>query len=146
MCNSNVLLCWSCHSSRGLEHRLPYIRHNKLSDTFGVLQTNNPRKIRVLEQLGVQVTERLPCIVKAQALNMAYLSTKQRRMAHLLTEAAADEQLSAQVQLSHHSPARNSVILPVWCLLCLCMQVASHSQVYKPLLCFAACSFSSLEG
>ena len=42
-------------------------------------QTNNPRKIRVLEELGVVVTARIPCIVKAQEFNMGYLATKQVR-------------------------------------------------------------------
>lgn len=41
------------------------------------VQTNNPRKIVVLEELGVVVTERIPCIVKAQEHNMGYLATKQ---------------------------------------------------------------------
>ena len=40
-------------------------------------QTNNPRKIKVLEELGVIVTERIPCIIKAQEFNMGYLATKQ---------------------------------------------------------------------
>ena len=40
-------------------------------------QTNNPRKIRVLEELGVEVTARIPCIVKAQEHNVGYLATKQ---------------------------------------------------------------------
>ena len=47
-----------------------------------VLQTNNPRKINLLRSLGVIVTERIPCIVKAQALNKHYLATKQQRMQH----------------------------------------------------------------
>lgn len=41
------------------------------------LQTNNPRKIKVLEELGVVVTARIPCIVEAQEHNIGYLATKQ---------------------------------------------------------------------
>ncbi|KAK9786794.1 hypothetical protein WJX73_000386 [Symbiochloris irregularis] len=48
------------------------------------LMTNNPRKIRVLERLGVKVLERLPCIVAPGALNVHYLATKRLRMSHLL--------------------------------------------------------------
>ena len=40
-------------------------------------QTNNPRKIAVLEELGVVVTERIPCLVQAQAHSLGYLTTKQ---------------------------------------------------------------------
>ena len=45
--------------------------------SLSLAQTNNPRKIQVLEELGVVVTARIPCIVKAQELNMGYLATKQ---------------------------------------------------------------------
>ena len=41
------------------------------------LQTNNPRKMQVLEELGVNVTGRIPCIVESQELNVGYLATKQ---------------------------------------------------------------------
>ena len=51
-------------------------------------QTNNPRKIRVLEELGVEVTARIPCIVKAQEHNVGYLATKQaRRCPHMTCDA-----------------------------------------------------------
>ncbi len=40
-------------------------------------QTNNPRKIAVLEELGVVVTERIPCLVQAQEHSLGYLTTKQ---------------------------------------------------------------------
>ena len=43
------------------------------------LQTNNPRKMQVLEELGVDVTGRIPCIVESQELNVGYLATKQVR-------------------------------------------------------------------
>ena len=40
-------------------------------------QTNNPRKMRVLEELGVHVTARIPCIVQPQEHSAGYLATKQ---------------------------------------------------------------------
>ena len=43
----------------------------------GIAQTNNPRKMQVLEELGVDVTGRIPCIVESQELNVGYLATKQ---------------------------------------------------------------------
>lgn len=54
------------------------------------LQTNNPRKISELTELGVEVTSRVPCIVQAGAYNEGYLSAKQDRMAHMLGEESSD--------------------------------------------------------
>ena len=48
------------------------------------MQTNNPRKIAVLREMGVIVTDRIPCIVKAQQFSQGYLATKQERMMHEL--------------------------------------------------------------
>lgn len=48
------------------------------------MQTNNPRKIEVLQSLGVQVSKRIPCIVTAQKHNLGYLSAKKSRMRHML--------------------------------------------------------------
>ena len=52
------------------------------------MQTNNPRKIEMLELLGVRVTKRIPCIVRAQKHNLGYLSTKRLRMKHMLDREA----------------------------------------------------------
>lgn len=49
-----------------------------------VLQTNNPRKMSVLRALGVTVTDRVPCIVKAQEFSEGYLAVKAARMDHVL--------------------------------------------------------------
>lgn len=54
-------------------------------------QTNNPRKISELTELGVEVTSRVPCIVQAGAYNEGYLSAKQDRMSHMLGEEAEAE-------------------------------------------------------
>lgn len=53
-------------------------------DESMLVQTNNPRKIEVLQSLGVQVTKRIPCIVTAQKHNLGYLSAKKARMRHML--------------------------------------------------------------
>jgi GTP cyclohydrolase II len=55
---------------------------------FGVrrvrLLTNNPAKIAAIESAGIEVAERIPCIVEAQASNTGYLQTKKEKMGHLL--------------------------------------------------------------
>ena len=51
-------------------------------------QTNNPRKLQVLEELGVNVTGRIPCIVESQELNVGYLATKQV-FTHTLEDAVS---------------------------------------------------------
>lgn len=47
------------------------------------LLTNNPRKVQLLEALGVKLEGRLPCLVPAvSALAAAYLRSKAERMGH----------------------------------------------------------------
>lgn len=46
------------------------------------MQTNNPRKIEHIRELGVRVTDRVPCIVEAQAFSEDYLAVKKARMQH----------------------------------------------------------------
>ncbi|KAJ0403925.1 hypothetical protein P43SY_009418 [Pythium insidiosum] len=48
------------------------------------LLTNNPRKIRLLSQLSVNVEGRLPVIIQGGEHSQGYLSAKAQRMAHLL--------------------------------------------------------------
>ena len=48
------------------------------------LMTNNPRKIRELEQLGVKVTSRIPHVIPANEWNQFYLETKATRSGHLI--------------------------------------------------------------
>ncbi|RLN51249.1 hypothetical protein BBJ29_009882 [Phytophthora kernoviae] len=51
------------------------------------LLTNNPRKIRLLSQLGVTVEGRLPVVIKGGEYSEGYLTAKAVRMAHLLPGA-----------------------------------------------------------
>jgi len=55
---------------------------------FGVdavrLLSNNPDKIRALEQAGIAVTERVPCQPGVTETAEHYLRTKKERMGHLL--------------------------------------------------------------
>ncbi|MET1053220.1 MAG: GTP cyclohydrolase II [Mycetocola sp.] len=52
------------------------------------LLTNNPEKVRQLEEYGVTVTERVPLVVGVGAFNESYLETKRDRMGHEFTPTA----------------------------------------------------------
>ena len=46
--------------------------------------TNNPNKIKLIEENGVNVVERLALIVEENELNADYLGTKAKKSGHLL--------------------------------------------------------------
>ena len=48
------------------------------------VMSNNPRKIRVLEESGLEVTERIPLEIPPTATAFHYLRTKKEKMGHLL--------------------------------------------------------------
>ena len=48
------------------------------------LMTNNPNKIRQLEQLGVKVSDRIPHVIPATEWNRFYLETKAARSGHAI--------------------------------------------------------------
>ena len=48
------------------------------------LLTNNPEKLETVSRLGVEVTERVPLAIPADAYNAYYLSTKREKLGHLL--------------------------------------------------------------
>ncbi len=48
------------------------------------LLTNNPKKIVGLDGYGLEVVERVPIVIEAQAESERYLSTKKEKMGHLL--------------------------------------------------------------
>lgn len=52
------------------------------------LLTNNPEKVRQLEEYGVTVSERVPLVVGVGAFNESYLETKRDRMGHEFTPTA----------------------------------------------------------
>jgi GTP cyclohydrolase II len=55
---------------------------------FGLKQvrliSNNPEKVEALENAGIQVVERVPCLVEPLESRQAYLATKRDRMGHFL--------------------------------------------------------------
>ena len=48
------------------------------------LLSNNPEKVRQLENAGIQVAERVPCEPPISQISRAYLKTKKSKMGHLL--------------------------------------------------------------
>jgi len=50
------------------------------------LLSNNPEKVAAVEAAGVQVEERVPCVVPALVSTESYLRTKKEKMGHLLEE------------------------------------------------------------
>jgi GTP cyclohydrolase II len=56
----------------------------KLGFSATRLMTNNPNKIKMMEQNGITVTERVPLKVGENAHNTNYLATKAAKSGHLL--------------------------------------------------------------
>ncbi|WP_378147596.1 GTP cyclohydrolase II [Cnuibacter sp. UC19_7] len=69
-----------------------YSAASAILDDLGItsvrLLTNNPEKVRQLEEHGIAVSERVPLLVGGSAFNEHYLDTKRDRMGHLLPEHA----------------------------------------------------------
>ena len=55
----------------------------KMGFSSARLLTNNPRKVDMMQQCGVQVTERVPLTVGKNLHNAAYLATKAAKSGHL---------------------------------------------------------------
>ncbi|WAI03201.1 GTP cyclohydrolase II [Buchnera aphidicola] len=63
------------------------------ADIFSILNikkirllTNNPFKVKMLSNAGINIVERVPIIVKKNSKNAHYLKTKADKMGHLLSE------------------------------------------------------------
>jgi GTP cyclohydrolase II len=52
------------------------------------LMTNNPEKVRGIEEYGVEVVERIDAVAGVNHVNRDYLVTKTRRMGHLIEDQA----------------------------------------------------------
>lgn len=50
------------------------------------LMTNNPRKVKAMQELGIQVVERIPLQVGKNRYNEAYLKTKSTELGHMMSE------------------------------------------------------------
>ncbi|GGO78407.1 GTP cyclohydrolase-2 [Marinobacterium nitratireducens] len=63
---------------------LPMLEHLGIKQVQ--LMTNNPRKVKALEQYGVAVAERVPLQVGKNRHNEQYLATKMGKLGHMMTE------------------------------------------------------------
>ena len=48
------------------------------------LLSNNPEKVRQLQEAGIDVAERVPCQPRISKISRSYLQTKKKKMGHLL--------------------------------------------------------------
>lgn len=48
------------------------------------LITNNPKKIEYIQNIGINIVERIPAITKSNKYNKDYLTTKKDQMGHML--------------------------------------------------------------
>lgn len=55
------------------------------------LMTNNPKKVKALEDLGIEVAERLPHQTGRNPHNVKYLSTKKGKLGHLFEDGEDQE-------------------------------------------------------
>ncbi len=56
----------------------------KLGATRIRLLSNNPDKVKQLEDAGIKIVERVPCQPRISKSSRTYLETKQRKMGHIL--------------------------------------------------------------
>ncbi|HEX3748548.1 MAG TPA: GTP cyclohydrolase II [Bryobacteraceae bacterium] len=65
-----------------------YLLPGEILRHFGLtairLLSNNPEKVAAVENAGVTVTERVPCLAEVVETSEAYLRTKKEKMGHLL--------------------------------------------------------------
>ncbi|ABE54732.1 GTP cyclohydrolase II [Shewanella denitrificans OS217] len=58
----------------------------KIAVTQVKLMTNNPRKVKAMQDLGIVVAERVPLQVGKNRYNEAYLKTKSTELGHMMSE------------------------------------------------------------
>ena len=62
----------------------PMMEHLKISSLK--LMTNNPRKVKAMQEMGIEVAERLPHESGRNPHNAKYLETKKGKLGHLLEQ------------------------------------------------------------
>ncbi len=60
----------------------PMLKHIGTKEV--ILMTNNPKKIKAIEELGIKVAKRHPIVTKSNPHNDKYLSTKSGKLGHLI--------------------------------------------------------------
>ncbi|NMH64396.1 GTP cyclohydrolase II [Shewanella salipaludis] len=58
----------------------------KIGVTQVRLMTNNPRKVKAMQEFGIEVVERVPLQVGKNRYNEAYLKTKSTELGHMMSE------------------------------------------------------------
>ena len=48
------------------------------------LMTNNPKKIKALKDMGIEVNQRIPLFSDTNKYNEKYISTKKSKLGHLI--------------------------------------------------------------
>jgi len=71
-------------ASDAREYDFPARILRQLGATRIRLLSNNPEKVRQLEESGVRVVERVPCQPRISKISRKYLQTKKSKMGHLL--------------------------------------------------------------
>jgi GTP cyclohydrolase II len=66
------------------DYNLPAKILRQLGATRIRLLSNNPEKVRQLENAGIRVVQRVPCQPRVSKISRAYLKTKKSKMGHLL--------------------------------------------------------------
>ncbi|HUL15742.1 MAG TPA: GTP cyclohydrolase II [Terriglobales bacterium] len=66
------------------EYDFPAQILKKLGATKIRLLSNNPEKVRQLEESGIRVVERVPCQPRISTISRSYLKVKKSKMGHLL--------------------------------------------------------------
>ena len=56
---------------------------NHLNISSVDLMTNNPKKIKALEKMGLKVNKRIPILIESNQHNKKYLTTKAKKLGHL---------------------------------------------------------------
>jgi len=71
-------------ASDAREYEFPAKILKELGATKIRLLSNNPEKVRQLEESGIKVVERVPCQPRVSKISRKYLETKKSKMGHLL--------------------------------------------------------------
>jgi len=71
-------------ASDAREYEFPAEILKQLGATKIRLLSNNPEKVRQLEEAGIKVVERVPCQARISKISRKYLKTKKSKMGHLL--------------------------------------------------------------
>lgn len=54
------------------------------------LITNNPRKVKTMTHLGVNIVDRIPCLIPSNPHSDLYIKVKRSRMGHMKEVAASE--------------------------------------------------------